>query len=56
MIMCQTLSIICNICYNRLGDFMKSILITGGSKGLGKELVKSFINKGYKVYYTYYNY
>lgn len=34
---------------------MKSILITGGSKGLGKELVKSFINKGYKVYYTYHS-
>ena len=34
---------------------MKSVLITGGSKGLGKELVKVFINRGYKVYYTYHS-
>lgn len=32
---------------------MRSVLITGGASGLGKELVKSFINNGYNVYYTY---
>ena len=32
---------------------MKSVLITGGSKGLGKELVNSFYNEGYKVFCTY---
>ncbi len=35
--------------------YMKSVLITGGSKGLGKELVKSFVNEGYKVYFTYHS-
>lgn len=35
--------------------YMKSVLITSGSKGLGKELVKSFVNEGYKVYYTYHS-
>ena len=33
---------------------MRNVLITGGSAGLGKELVKSFINEGYNVYFTYY--
>ena len=32
---------------------MKSVLITGGSKGLGKELVNAFLNEGYKVFCTY---
>lgn len=33
---------------------MRNVLITGGSAGLGKEMVKSFINEGYNVYFTYY--
>ncbi len=33
---------------------MRNVLITGGSAGLGKELVKNFINEGYNVYFTYY--
>ena len=33
---------------------MRNVLVTGGSAGLGKVLVKSFINKGYNVYFTYY--
>ena len=32
---------------------MKSVLITGGSRGIGKELVKRFIQESYKVFYTY---
>jgi NAD(P)-dependent dehydrogenase (short-subunit alcohol dehydrogenase family) len=33
---------------------MKTILITGGSKGIGKEIVKEALNKNYKVIFTYY--
>ncbi len=32
---------------------MKTILITGGSKGIGKELVKAFVQKGTYVIFTY---
>lgn len=32
---------------------MKKILITGGSKGIGKELVLYFSQKGHKVIFTY---
>ena len=33
---------------------MKNVLITGGSSGLGKELVKCFNDNGYNVYFTYF--
>lgn len=32
---------------------MKKILITGGSRGIGKELVRYFYKKGHKVIFTY---
>lgn len=32
---------------------MKKILITGGSKGIGKDLVKHFCEKGHDVFFTY---
>ena len=32
---------------------MKNVLITGGSSGLGKELVKAFEDNGYNVFFTY---
>lgn len=32
---------------------MKTVLITGGSRGIGRELVKTFISNGYKVAFTY---
>ncbi len=32
---------------------MKNILITGGSRGIGREMVKAFSDKGYKVAFTY---
>lgn len=32
---------------------MKNIFITGGSKGIGKELVKQFAKKGHQVVFTY---
>ena len=32
---------------------MKTILITGGSKGIGKELVKTITKKGHDVFFTY---
>ena len=31
----------------------KTILITGGSSGVGAELVKVFIERGYAVWFTY---
>lgn len=34
---------------------MKKVLITGGSRGIGRELVKEFSSKGYKVYFLYKN-
>ena len=32
---------------------MKTVLITGGSRGIGRELVRSFANNGYSVAFTY---
>lgn len=32
---------------------MKTVLITGGSRGIGKELVRAFSKKGYNVAFTY---
>lgn len=32
---------------------MKKVLITGGSRGIGEELVREFSLKGYKVYFIY---
>lgn len=34
---------------------MKSVLITGGSRGIGKAMVELFSNNGYKVAFTYKN-
>lgn len=33
----------------------KKVLITGGSRGIGKKLVESFSEKGYQVFFTYLN-
>ena len=32
---------------------MRTVLITGGASGLGKELVKSYLKEGYNVVFTY---
>lgn len=32
---------------------MKTVLITGGSRGIGAEMVRAFRNNGYKVAFTY---
>lgn len=32
---------------------MKKVLITGGSRGIGRECVKEFSSRGYKVYFIY---
>ena len=34
---------------------MKKVLITGGTRGLGKEIAKVFANKGYILYLIYFN-
>lgn len=34
---------------------MKNVLITGGSRGIGAELVRCFSENGYSVYFTYKN-
>ena len=34
---------------------MKKVLITGGSRGIGAECVRSFAKAGYEVYFTYNN-
>lgn len=41
--------------YRREGDFMKNVLITGGSRGIGAACVKKFCDEGYNVYFTYKN-
>lgn len=33
----------------------KSVLITGGSRGIGREMVKTFSRKGYRVFFTYFS-
>lgn len=37
------------------GDFMKTVLVTGSAKGLGKALILEFANKGYNTIITYNN-
>ena len=32
---------------------MKTVLITGGSRGIGREIVKAFASNGYRVAFTY---
>lgn len=34
---------------------MRNVLVTGGTSGLGKEIVKSLKKEGYNVLYTYHN-
>lgn len=34
---------------------MKNVLVTGGASGLGKEIVKSFKDNNYNVFFTYFN-
>ena len=34
---------------------MKNVLITGGTKGLGKKLVQKYLDEGYNVFATYHN-
>ncbi len=37
------------------GVFMRTVLINGGSRGIGRQLVLDFTKKGYKVAFTYKN-
>ena len=32
---------------------MKNVLVTGGSRGIGREIVRAFCNVGYNVAFTY---
>ena len=34
---------------------MKTVFVTGGSRGIGAEAVRVFSNKGYNVAFTYFN-
>ena len=36
-----------------MGYIMKTVLITGGSRGIGAEMVRMFSDNGYKVAFTY---
>ena len=38
-----------------MGCIMKSVLITGGSRGIGREMVRLFAKEGYSVAFTYKN-
>lgn len=38
---------------NILGDVVKTVLITGGSRGIGSAMVKLFSERGYRVAFTY---
>ena len=40
---------------NLTGNFMKTVLITGGSRGIGRAMVELFSKEGYKVAFTYKN-
>jgi len=46
---------IISIIYLSLKRIMKNILITGGSRGIGKEIVKICHINNFKVHFTYSN-
>ncbi len=43
------------LCYNVWGDIMKNVLVTGSSRGIGKQTIIEFAKLGYNVVINYVN-